>query len=499
MRTLTAQDFGRIRVAARAVLDEQHVPGLSIGIVQGKDLVFSEGYGYADIESRAPMTPDRRQCIASITKTMVALCVMALVDEGRLRLTDRTVDLLPDVRFDGPAGTMTVWHLLTHTGGIGEAPTQDTLAATVNPDQDARRKPGEFADAYPDGITIEFEPGTKWHYANHGFQLLGEIVRRTEGTDLNDVMQRRIFGPLRMDDTDLRGEYHAALSTPYHRAPGEDRRFQLERAGVAIKDETAVDGHNIRGRFGGEFNKAALAAGGVQSSIPDMARYAAAILGRGAGIVREATFATMVAPQYCPDDRLVSWGLGFIREPFAGRRIIGHGGAYFGGWNSSLSVFPEDDLAVIQHMNVMLEDPAPVFDRVLRAVLDAPTPTFTERAVYASILETAPGIYELSPGRLTNFRPATSVGRIQIERNGDGLLLRSRWGHWKHGVRLTPCDPHDPALFAIQRPGAEPAYVALTRDDEGHVDGLRCDRLVRMHRREESDRRIEGAGKEHTT
>ena len=115
--------------------------------------------GYADIEAKTPMTPEHRQRIGSITKTMTALCVMALVDEGRLSLDSRVVDLLPDMPFDGPVETLTIKHLLTHTGGIGEAPTMQDLPRmldflyTLEPD--ASRVP----EAYPNGITIEVPPG----------------------------------------------------------------------------------------------------------------------------------------------------------------------------------------------------------------------------------------------------------------------------------------------------------------------------------------------------
>ena len=495
MTGFTAADFDRVRAAARDTLAVHQLPGLCIGIVRGNDLVFAESFGCAQIESKQPMDLTRRQCIASITKTMVGLCTMALVDEGRLRLDDRVVDLLPEIELlptiellpaigrDGPAQTMTIWHLLTHTAGIGEAPTQDMLAAAINPDAAARREPGSFATLYEHGIAIEYEPGTKWHYANHGFNLLGEIIQRSEKSELADVMQRRIFGPLGMTDTDLLGESHPRLATPYHRAPSEDTRAQLTRAGIPIPDEATIDGLNIRGSFGGELNKAALAAGGVQSTIPDMARYASALLRRGGGIVRPETFAAMIAPQYCPNPRMTHWGLSLARVPFGERVLIGHGGAYFGGWNSSLEILPGENLAVLQHMNVMLANPRPAFDHVMRAVLDVQPAAVAECAIDARILETAPGTYELTPGRLSNFRPATGIGRIQIERDGQALHLRSRWGAWKSGVRMIACDDSDRSFFALKAEDGEVSHVALTRDSAGGVTGLRCDRLVQMVRK----------------
>jgi CubicO group peptidase (beta-lactamase class C family) len=198
------------------LLDEHRIPGISIGVVAGGDLVYSEGFGSADIEGSVPMRPGARQRIASITKTMVGLAAMALVDEGRLSLDAKVPELLPDIQFKGPCDGLTVWHLLTHTGGIGEAPNPEDLARPFDKlfSDEPRQIP--LGEAYGDGITVEAAPGTKWAYANHGYMLLGEIVARTEGVDIQDVLERRIFGPL--------GYPRPAASWTYDRLSSRPRR-----------------------------------------------------------------------------------------------------------------------------------------------------------------------------------------------------------------------------------------------------------------------------------
>jgi CubicO group peptidase (beta-lactamase class C family) len=415
---------------------------------------------------------------------MTGLCVMALVDEGRLRLEDRVVDLLPDVVFDGPAETMTVWHVLTHTAGIGEAPTVGALAAVSSPNRAEIKEPGEFATLYPKGIVVEAAPGTKRAYCNNGFALLGEVIARAERLPLHDVMQRRIFGPLGMRDTDALDVADERLTTPYHRPPNDDYRQQFARAGIAVPNESPVDGANIRARVRSEFGKGWLAVGGVQSNIPDMARYASALLRRGAGIVRPETFDAMIAPQYCPDARFVHWGLAFARTPRFGREMIGHGGTILGGWSTDFAFVPGENIAVLQHMNIVLDSSAPVFNRILRAVFDATDPPLPGRAIDPAILASAPGLYECTPGRLTNFRPATRLGRVQITAEDGGLSVRSRWGAWKGGLPMLPADDSDPAFFAVQAPGRDRAHIVLTRDASGRVDGLRCDELYHLVRRD---------------
>ncbi len=480
--TFTEQDMDRVRAAAIEVIGKHHLPGIAIAVMHGDDVVYSEGFGYANIESGEPLRPERGQRIASITKTMVGLSTMALVDEGRLSLDDRVVDHLPDVAFDGPGDEIRIRHLLTHTSGIGEAPTKEALIETVNPNPGERKQPGEFTTLYPNGIAVEAIPGTKWAYANNGFALLGEILVRAENTTLHDILTRRIFAPLGMNDTHCLDTKHPALTTGYHRPVTEDNRELFARQGIPIRDEPLVDGHNIRGAYSNEFNRGMLAAGAVQSTLPDMARYATALLRGGAGIVRPETFDAMIGPQWCPDDRLESWGLSFARAPKFGRRTFGHGGAYFGGWNSNLTVIPDENVAVVMHANVMLDSPAPAFNRMLRAVLDAPMPRLPSIETTEEQLAAFPGVYECTPGSLTNFRPSTRIGRIQITRDRDGLVLRSRRGDWKAGLHLRAADDADPNFVAIQAEGGLPAYFAATRGEDGRVSALRFDELNYMVR-----------------
>ena len=479
MKKFGAEDMDRVRETAASLVHQYHLPGLSIGVVLGQELAYAEGFGFADIEERRPQGPRLSQRIGSITKTMVGLCAMALVDEGRLSLDDGVVQRLPEVKFDGPADSLTVRHLLTHTGGIGEAPTEADLAhldATLWSEED--EVPGVPA-LYPNGISIEVPPGTKWAYANHGFVLLGEIIARVEGEPIEEVLRRRVFEPLGMSDTDCLDRPHRTLTTGYHRTPDADQRELMQRAGRDVPEEQTVDGHNIRGRYTYIRGRAA---GAVQSTIPDMARYASALLRRGGGIVRPETFDAMIAPQWCPDERLQSMGLTFFRTPLFGRRTFGHGGGVLGGWLSMLTVLPDESLAVLVHANLILDTLYRVEAKILQAVLNAPDPVLPSIPVDPTILGSAPGVYEATPGKLTNFRIITGTGRVQISSRDGGLILHARRGPWKGSVRMLPADAADPAFFALDTGEPEPPCVTLLPDEQGRVTGLRFDRLVHMVR-----------------
>ncbi|HZZ36203.1 MAG TPA: serine hydrolase domain-containing protein [Caulobacteraceae bacterium] len=474
-------DAGRLREAANAALKDLHPAGFGLGVVSGGVLVFSEGFGLADIETGKPQDPNLRQRIGSITKTMVGLCAMALVDEGRLTLADRLVDHIPEVAIDGEAEAVTIRHLLTHTSGIGEVPTAKDVKTT----QDTLWSAGPDSDVlglFPDGLTLDVTPGTKWSYANLGYALLGEIVSRIEGAPIAEVVERRVFRPLGMAGSDLLDRPHRDLSTPYHHPLTEEAKaFNREKGIPFDEDETPVDGHNIRGEF--KYIRGGGAAGAVQSTIPDMARYAAALLRQGGGIVRPETFAAMIAPQWAPDERLESWGLSFQRFRHFGVPIFGHGGGVVGGWNTMLLIIPSRDMALLVHSNTAFQD----FDKLVSRLLAATLGVAAERAsgtVSPEILAAAPGVYESPGGVLTNFRIIGAMGRLQIKAENGGLKLHSRRGNWKGGVTMIPADPADPGFFALDDDPLQPSHLALVRDAAGAVIGLRCDRLVEMVRTE---------------
>ena len=475
MTTFTAADMNRVRATAASLVDEYRLPGMSIGVVSSDGILYAEGFGYAEIESSRPQGPRLRQRIGSITKTMVGLCAMALVEEGKLRLYDRVADRLPDINFTGPADTVLIRHLMTHTNGIGEAPTMDYYLDTSSALWSDSVKPIPITEAYADGIHVEVPAGTKWAYANHAFALLGEIVSRIEGERIEEVLRERIFDPLSMASSDCYDLMHPDLTVGYHHTPSHDELDVMEVLGKDPPDEATVDGHNIRGDY---VYVGPRAAGAVQSTIHDMAKYASALLRKGAGIVNPETFDLMTSPQWCPDDRLMSLGLTFMRDEQFGLRSIGHGGGVSGGWNTHIDVFPSEDLAVLVHINIYFDKSEEIFSRVIQAVLNAPAADLSECRTDPAILEAAPGVYEPPEGFLTSYRTIRSAGRLQITARDGELYLRSRRGPWREGFRLAQPDPGDPAFFVLDTGAPDPPRLVFARDESGVPTTIQMDRMT---------------------
>jgi CubicO group peptidase (beta-lactamase class C family) len=175
-----------IDATVRRVMSQRDIPGAAVAFVRGDTVLHIRGYGVAERRRGTPVTTETVFQIASLTKPFAATAVLLLADEGRLTLdvpAARYLDWLPD-RY----GAVTVRQLLTHTSGV--AP--DMRRANVDEMSEA-----EFQRRFLEQ-PASFAPGVRFQYANAGYTLLSQIVERVSGQTFGAYLQRRIFGPLRM-------------------------------------------------------------------------------------------------------------------------------------------------------------------------------------------------------------------------------------------------------------------------------------------------------------
>jgi len=177
--------------------------------------------GVMDLESKQPMTPAAMFRIASMTKPIVGVAIMMMVEEGKLRLNDQVSRFIPEFRgmkvgiaqpatggrggepqpqfYTVPAQReITVKDLLTHVSGLGSGPMGASDIAKV-----ARKEGEKLADYIPrlGGTALEFQPGSRWTYSpGAGFETLGRIVEIASGMPLDRFLRTRIFDPLGMKD-----------------------------------------------------------------------------------------------------------------------------------------------------------------------------------------------------------------------------------------------------------------------------------------------------------
>ena len=161
---------------------------------QGK-VVFEKGYGMANFEWKVANAPDTKFRLGSITKQFTSMLVMQQVAEGKIKLDGKLSDYLPYYRKD-TGEKVTIHQLLTHTSGIPSYTERADFA-------EFRQKsftPEEFVKKFCSG-DLQFEPGSKFHYDNSGYFLLGAILEKVTGKSYEELLQERIFGPLGMNDS----------------------------------------------------------------------------------------------------------------------------------------------------------------------------------------------------------------------------------------------------------------------------------------------------------
>ena len=169
--------------------------GSALVAEKGK-VIFKKGYGYANMDWQIPNQPDTKFRIGSITKQFVALQIMQLVQEGKIKLDGKLTDYLPEYRKD-TGDLITIHHLLTHTSGI---PSYTGLPGVWS---DSTRNPYDvdYMIQHFHSGDLEFEPGSTYRYNNTGYFLLAAILERVTGKSFEENLQARILKPLQMNQS----------------------------------------------------------------------------------------------------------------------------------------------------------------------------------------------------------------------------------------------------------------------------------------------------------
>jgi CubicO group peptidase (beta-lactamase class C family) len=310
----------------RARMDEHHIPGLSLAVLQKGQPLLLQGYGYANLEHNVPATADTLYELASVSKQFVATATMLLVEEGKLTIDDPISGYFRNSPMIWQP--ITIRHLLTHTSGL----VRDGIADYwLNPD--AMHLDYDYPRMYEiiAGRELDFVTGEKCSYSNSGYFLLGLILEQITGQTLNEVLTARIFAPLGMSAT--------RINDPLAILP---RRA----SGYAPTEATAEQNHGqnywrktpyigLRHHF---------ANGGLVSTVADLAKWDAALYTDQ--FLPQVRLQEMWTPYILNDGTPTDRGLGWVISDFEGHRQIHHGGL-LPGFAANISRFIDDGITVI--------------------------------------------------------------------------------------------------------------------------------------------------------
>lgn len=338
--------WDRVAALSQELTASGQIPALAIDVVRGgrfRDQPLLRGRQRL-ADDAGTIREDAIFLVASLTKPVVAMAVLLLVERGRLALNERVADLIPE--FDAPPKRpMLVRHLLTHTSGLPDMlPHNRRLRETNSP-----------LSAFLEGtlaVTLDFPPGRGVQYQSKGFVLLAEIVRRVSGLPCREFLKSQIFDPLGMSSTTLGApdEWFTGHS------PQVDRIVE-----VAVEpDQEGQTGWNWNSRY---WRQLGAPWGGLLTTPRDLAVFCRMMLAGGAGedvrLFSPATIAAATTNQLeClrevpeGDRRARPWGFGWrLNWPahaasygdLVGPRTYGHWGAT----GTMLWIDPDRDAAAV--------------------------------------------------------------------------------------------------------------------------------------------------------
>lgn len=342
-------------------------PGIAVAIQRGSEVIYSKGFGYADVEHRVPVTPETVFPIGSITKTMTGLAITQLIEAGKIDLEAPAGKYVPGL--PSPASDALVRHLLNHTSGIvnytelPEFPRDAERSVT-------REEVLNWFAARP----LQFTPGSRYSYTNSGTFLLGLIIERVTGQSYDEYLRQHIFTPFGMQHTST-ADWRTLVN---HRARG------YRRTAAGLVNAPRYD------------PLVAFSAGEVMSTTGDMLKY------RQGVFVGSATSSTVRERLHrlerLGDGTLNPYSLGcLVHVELNGHRRIMHSGD-ISGFSAHYSYYPDDDTTIVVLTNSDSGIPPVSLEaKLARVALGIPEPNRNKAPLTEASSHNYVGDYTLGP------------------------------------------------------------------------------------------------------
>lgn len=325
-----------IATAERLVCDSMtaRIPGLQVAVAVDGQLVWSEAFGYADLQRTVPVTRTTQFRIGSVSKPLTATAVALLVQQGKLDLdvpVQRYVPFFPEKPWP-----ITTRQLAGHLAGIRHYRGNEFLFN--RPYASVREGLTIF-----ENDSLLFEPGTRYSYSSYGWNLVSAVIEGASGEPFLAYMSRHVLQPL--------GLTHTAPDRADSLIADRTLFYGADSAGTAFREEPAVD------------NSYKWAGGGFLSTAEDLVRFGSAFL--QPGFLRAETLDLLFTSQRTRDGKPTGYGIGwFVATDTLGHRWVFHGGGSVGG-TTAFGV-DRDSRVVIAVTTNLTEAPLAPSRRIMR-------------------------------------------------------------------------------------------------------------------------------------
>jgi len=376
------------------------VPGASVTIVEGGQIVLSKGYGFADLKTKKPVTPETVFRAGSISKSFTGIAVMMLVEEGKLNLDAKLADLMPELKYDNPwekTDPVRLVHLLEHTTGFYDITFRHYLLEGKDvPLSDAVDKYGPYKSRW--------KPGTMTSYCNAGPVIAGRIIEKVSGQKFQDFIASRLTGQLGME------------SAYWTREPQISDRLSKSYSDGGAKEEPFVE---VLARPSGSLN--------VTSK--DLAKLPLLMLGRGTldgrTYLSTASVERIERPESNDGARAgLKYGYGLGNMIYAGRKglFFGHDGG-IDGFVSKYEYAPGQGAGFVVMANLGASEAFAAGDEI-RSYLERnfPEPKTVAVPLAPAELERLTGFYQSITPRQQKLAVLESIFGWQTARAKGGEL-----------------------------------------------------------------------------
>lgn len=356
----------RIDATVQSAINEKRIVGAVIAVMQDGQFAHLKAYGLADREAGRPMQEDAIFRLASISKPIVTAAAMAMIEAGKFKLDTPVTDFLPDFKPKSPDGstpTITIRHLLTHTAGLSYDFLQpmdgpyNTIPVSAGIDGDFTME-DNLNRMVQAGLT--FPPGAAWLYSV-AIDVLGAVMAKAEGTDVEGAVAKYVTGPMAMTDTSFYVTDADRLAQPYSNAAPEPVRI-----GDNFKQPFVPGCGPINLGTSRAFNRNAFQGGGgcMNGKALDIVRMLDAIRAGGDPILSEDTTKQMMSNQIGPlrilfdptGNTAFGFGGSILLDPAASGSRLSPGSWQWGGvWGHSWFVDPTRKTTIVNLTNTTLE------------------------------------------------------------------------------------------------------------------------------------------------
>lgn len=401
--------IGHGQNALREFMNASSVPGMSVAIgVQGK-LIWSEGFGFADLEQRAPVNAQSRFRLGSVSKMLTVAAVARLYQEGKLDLDAPIHKYVPT--FPDKGKPITTRQLTGHLAGIRHYTAKDFT--------NGRNIDFEHYDNVLDSLKIfqddplVAQPGTRYQYSTFGYTLISQVVESAAHQKFLDYMDKEIFQPL--------GMQHTSADKPELVITGRTEFYERNREGE-IRNAPFVD------------SSYKWAGGGFISTAEDLVRFGSAHLREG--FFKSDTLKVLYTSQQTADGKETGVGIGWrIVADSASRRVFHHAGSINGG-RSVIVIYPDSGLVIVLLSNL---SQTPLAIEQTAVTIAEPFLEIVEKQEQKNAAFNIAGTYDYA----VESNEASTGGKIEI--------IRSRGGY--EGWMTTP----GPMSEFLRRTGLPPS------------------------------------------